>query len=145
MARRAPKKQARRNGGGGTPGWIWLLIGLLALPTALHATFEASGTDRTLGGGAAFLQALTCWGFVLGLIGLFQRTASRPRPWVRLVSDSSYWVYLMHLPLVFVLQALARNLFSDHVFAFEFTSILLIVAVAGTALLTRKDNRGTPS
>jgi NADH-quinone oxidoreductase subunit J len=43
------------------------------------------------------------------------------------------------------LQALARNLFSDHVFAFEFTSILLIVAVAGTALLTRKDNKGTPS
>ena len=29
MARRAPKKQARRNGGGGMPGWIWLLVGLL--------------------------------------------------------------------------------------------------------------------
>lgn len=29
MARRAPKKQARRNGGSGTPGWIWLLVGLL--------------------------------------------------------------------------------------------------------------------
>jgi NADH-quinone oxidoreductase subunit J len=42
-------------------------------------------------------------------------------------------------------QALARNLFSDHVFAFEFTSILLIVAVAGTVLLTRKDKKGTPS
>lgn len=94
-----------------TKGWpAWLLIGLLAFPIALHATFEASGTDRTLGGGAAFLQALTCWGFVLGLIGLFQRKASRPRPWVRLVSDSSYWIYLMHLPLVFMLQALARDI-----------------------------------
>lgn len=29
MARRAPKKQARRNGGGATPGWIWLLVGVL--------------------------------------------------------------------------------------------------------------------
>lgn len=38
-------------------------------------------------------------------------------------------------------QLLARNLFSDHVFAFEFTSILLIVAVAGTVVLTRKDKR----
>ena len=28
MARRA-KKQARRNGGGGVPGWVWLLVGLL--------------------------------------------------------------------------------------------------------------------
>jgi NADH-quinone oxidoreductase subunit J len=40
---------------------------------------------------------------------------------------------------------LARNLFGDHVFAFEFTSILLIVAVAGTVLLTRKSKRTTPA
>ncbi len=39
------------------------------------------------------------------------------------------------------IRALARNLFQDHVFAFEFTSILLIVAVAGTVLLTRKEKR----
>jgi hypothetical protein len=40
-------------------------------------------------------------------------------------------------------RELARNLFSDHVFAFEFTSILLIVAVAGTVLLTRKSPKRT--
>jgi len=33
-------------------------------------------------------------------------------------------------------------LFEDHVFAFEFTSILLIVAVAGTVILTRKEKQG---
>jgi NADH-quinone oxidoreductase subunit J len=36
------------------------------------------------------------------------------------------------------IKQLADNLFQDWVFAFEFTSILLIVAVAGTVLLTRK-------
>jgi NADH-quinone oxidoreductase subunit J len=35
-------------------------------------------------------------------------------------------------------QQIADNLFGDHVFAFEFTSVLLVVAVAGTVLLTRK-------
>jgi NADH-quinone oxidoreductase subunit J len=39
------------------------------------------------------------------------------------------------------IRALARNLFSDYVFAFEFTSVLLIVAVAGTVMLTRKEKR----
>ena len=39
------------------------------------------------------------------------------------------------------IRALARNLFEDHVFAFELTSVLLIVAVAGTVVLTRKDKR----
>jgi NADH-quinone oxidoreductase subunit J len=38
-------------------------------------------------------------------------------------------------------KALAQNLFEDHVFAFEFTSVLLVVAVAGTVLLTRKSKK----
>ena len=37
------------------------------------------------------------------------------------------------------IKALADNLFGAHVFAFEFTGVLLIVAVAGTALLTATD------
>jgi len=36
------------------------------------------------------------------------------------------------------IQQLAENLYGDHVFAFELTSVLLIVAVAGTVLMTRK-------
>jgi NADH-quinone oxidoreductase subunit J len=36
------------------------------------------------------------------------------------------------------IQQLAENLYGDHVFAFELTSVLLVVAVAGTVILTRK-------
>ena len=36
---------------------------------------------------------------------------------------------------------LATNLFSDNVFAFELTSVLLIVAVAGTVVMTRRERR----
>jgi NADH-quinone oxidoreductase subunit J len=36
------------------------------------------------------------------------------------------------------IQQLARNLYNDHVLAFQLTSVLLIVAVVGTVLLTRK-------
>jgi len=43
------------------------------------------------------------------------------------------------------IKALAQNLFADHVFAFEFTSVLLIVAVAGTVMLTRREKRGDAS
>jgi NADH-quinone oxidoreductase subunit J len=39
------------------------------------------------------------------------------------------------------IRLLARNLFSDQVLAFELTSVLLIVAVAGTVLLTRRQPR----
>ena len=36
------------------------------------------------------------------------------------------------------IEQLAQNLYNDHVLAFQLTSVLLIVAVAGTVLLTRK-------
>jgi NADH-quinone oxidoreductase subunit J len=39
------------------------------------------------------------------------------------------------------IRQLAHNLFSDNVFAFELTSVLLIVAVAGTVVMTRRDKR----
>jgi NADH-quinone oxidoreductase subunit J len=42
------------------------------------------------------------------------------------------------------IKLLANNLFEDHVFAFEFTSVLLIVAVAGTVVLTRKSHKDDP-
>ena len=43
------------------------------------------------------------------------------------------------------IQQLAANLYGDHVFAFQLTSVLLIVAVAGTVLLTRKWPRNAGS
>jgi NADH-quinone oxidoreductase subunit J len=42
-------------------------------------------------------------------------------------------------------RQIARNLFSDHVFAFELVSVLLVVAVVGTVLLSRRPERaGAP-
>jgi NADH-quinone oxidoreductase subunit J len=40
------------------------------------------------------------------------------------------------------IRALARDLFSDHVLAFELTSVLLVVAVVATVVLARKPRRG---
>lgn len=39
------------------------------------------------------------------------------------------------------IEQLAENLFGDHVLAFELTAVLLIVAVAGTVIMTRRLRR----
>ncbi len=44
------------------------------------------------------------WGFVLGFLGLFTRFFHQPSAWTRYVADSSYWIYIAHLPLVVALQ-----------------------------------------
>ncbi len=42
------------------------------------------------------------------------------------------------------IRQLASNLYGDHVFAFQLTSVLLVVAVAGTVLMTRKWPKDAP-
>lgn len=42
------------------------------------------------------------------------------------------------------IRELALDLFGNQVLAFELTSVLLIVAVAGTVILTRRDRQGSP-
>jgi NADH-quinone oxidoreductase subunit J len=39
-------------------------------------------------------------------------------------------------------RAIARDVFSDHVLAFELTSVLLVIAVVATVLLARKPRKG---
>jgi peptidoglycan/LPS O-acetylase OafA/YrhL len=44
-------------------------------------------------------------GSLVGLtIGVFRKLFVRPQAWVRYVADSSYWMYLVHLPVVVWLQ-----------------------------------------
>ncbi len=38
--------------------------------------------------------------FCIGLVGLFESLLSSPRVWIRWLADSSYWIYIIHLPLV---------------------------------------------
>jgi len=41
------------------------------------------------------------------------------------------------------IRSLARDLFSDHVLAFELTSVLLVIAVVGTVLMARRPPKNT--
>jgi glucan biosynthesis protein C len=49
---------------------------------------------------ASTMVALSTWGFILALIGLFVRFASHERRIVRYLSYAAYWTYLVHLPIV---------------------------------------------
>jgi len=55
-------------------------------------------------------QAAYPWLVALALVGLFRRWGSHPRPVVRTLADASYWMYLMHLPLVIAGQGIVRDL-----------------------------------
>ncbi|MEM0963577.1 MAG: acyltransferase family protein, partial [Bacteroidota bacterium] len=87
--------------------WRILLPGALVLfPFALWLTFSASGAWWPA---VAAAQVAFTWLMVFGLVGLGQHILSGERFWVRFVSDAAYWIYLAHLPLVFLAQGLVAG------------------------------------
>ena len=86
---------------------VWILFGLLEpmIP------FRRLTRSQLLWTHLAYTTcyALMMWAFVLGFLGVFIRFCANPSPWRRYVTDASYWIYIVHLPLVVALQvALGR-------------------------------------
>jgi peptidoglycan/LPS O-acetylase OafA/YrhL len=59
------------------------------------------GTTKLL---FAASYSLGAWSWALALVGMAQRFLDQPSPARRYLADASYWIYLVHLPLVVVLQ-----------------------------------------
>jgi len=52
----------------------------------------------------AACYALASWCWTLGFVGLALQVFAGHSAWRRYVADASYWIYIMHLPLVIALQ-----------------------------------------
>lgn len=54
-------------------------------------------------------QALYAWMMTFGGIGMFRSLLMRENRTIRYISDSSYWLYLAHLPLTIIAQIVVRD------------------------------------
>lgn len=94
--------------------WGRFVLCLLApIATLWLAGFEmASGQPHHLLYKAAFAlsYAIMMWSLAALTIGLFKRFFDRPCAIVRYIADSSYWLYLVHLPIVIWLQIAVAEL-----------------------------------
>jgi hypothetical protein len=93
--------------------WLTLPLGLLVvLPFALEFSMEGEwshefeGLRHPIG---ALLEVSYTWLMVFGLMGLFGKMFRSESPLMRYVSDSSYWLYLAHLPLILLAQWWVRD------------------------------------
>lgn len=94
--------------------WPWLLplTMFVVFPLALEinlGTFGLRDTWKLPSGSirplSVLSQSLFAWWMSLSCIGLFRSCLSQQRAWIRYLSDSSYWLYVAHLPLVVILQS----------------------------------------
>ncbi|MEQ9403937.1 MAG: acyltransferase family protein [Cyclobacteriaceae bacterium] len=82
------------------------LYAILALTIFTLKFFFSSYIDDVLDG---TLNAIVSWLFIFGISGLFIRYSSHHSHQMRYISDSSYWVYLIHLPLTIFIPGLIAH------------------------------------
>ncbi|HEX3366816.1 acyltransferase family protein [Phenylobacterium sp.] len=72
-----------------------------------HVAPSPIGPQRLL---YSAVYSLATWNWTLAVIGLALKHLSNESPVRRYIADSSYWLYLIHLPIVMVLQAMVAKL-----------------------------------
>jgi peptidoglycan/LPS O-acetylase OafA/YrhL len=126
-----------RSGRVGERWWFPLAIGLFVILPLGIALVE--GWAGIAGHGLAplprrvllvFLQASYPWLMTFGLMGLVRRVCPVESPTMRYLSDSAYWLYLAHLPLIIAAQLAVRDWPVP-----AFAKFLLIVTVVTCFLL----------
>ncbi len=91
--------------------WIFAGIGIAAILSLGGIEGDPAHRHHRAGHVAyAFGYALTMWSLVFLTLGVFRKLCRRPSAMVRYVADSSYWMYLIHLPIVVWLQVAVAEL-----------------------------------
>lgn len=89
--------------------WRYALFGVAFFTAHLACVSSLLTGNRALHIPSVVFASFAIWLLIYGLIGLFVRYCSRPNRVWRYIADSSYWCYLVHLPLVAWLQVLLTN------------------------------------
>jgi hypothetical protein len=90
--------------------WITLPLALLILlPIIMSGWMSAVMSGSVLLVTSALLQVCYAWLMSAGCMGFFHQFLQTPRSWIRYMSDSSYWLYIAHMPLLFWIQGSTRT------------------------------------
>jgi peptidoglycan/LPS O-acetylase OafA/YrhL len=87
-------------------GLSTMCLGMAGVAVTLDPATQPAAQDPTQRFILAAAYPLATWAWTFGLIGLAMRFRSGPNARIRYVADSSYWIYLIHLPIVMVVQVL---------------------------------------
>ena len=106
-----------------TYDWVYTLLGLVLF--TVYFLMDTSGLPLQL---IMLIKSINVWLFIFGFTGLFIRYASNHSAVMRYVSDSSYWVYLLHLPLTALIPGLISDWSMPALFKF-------FIVMTGTAMV----------
>ena len=79
--------------------WRWGLLALVLFPLAQYASYleyYQHGSHPA----AVLAQAFCTWALIYFFVGVTLRYFDKPSPWILYTSQSAYWVFLVHMPVI---------------------------------------------
>jgi len=137
--------------------WRYLTAGLLMSAAYLASVLQSPFANPAVSHVASvMLGGVAMWLLVYGVTGIFVRYAGHPSPLQRYVADGSYWIYLVHLPVItwFIALLAPAPLSAVSKFAIVLTGTTIVTVatyhlfvrstVIGAFLNGRRFERGLP-
>ena len=88
--------------------WVGVALCIASVVvTIVLSAYQADSGHPELGlirAGFTLCYTIMMWSLVALSIGLFKRFFDKPSEFVQYIADASYWLYLIHLPIVVWLQ-----------------------------------------
>jgi glucan biosynthesis protein C len=81
----------------------WAALGVILFPLALylsHAEFMRATRSPMFHAAVVLANGFCTWTLAFFFVGVAMRYFDRPSAWALYASQSSYWVFLLHLPIV---------------------------------------------
>lgn len=137
--------------------YLALAVPLLATPVVSLMRSRVDDPNWGLYAAAAISSsAVYTWLMVFGLMGLFLRVFRRENARIRYISDSAYWLYLAHIPVVPFLHVIAAQVSAPLLVKyFAVTAVAFVLLFLSYehmvrytwlgALLNGRRHRGEPS
>ena len=108
-------------------GRFWIFWALLGVPAFVVASIWLGSGGERFGWqhwAGSLSAAVFTWLMIYAHLGFFRRFFSGESRWVRYLSDSAYWLYLAHLPVVTGLQIWISDL--DWPIIVKFTIVFMV-------------------
>ncbi|OPA73859.1 hypothetical protein BVG16_25805 [Paenibacillus selenitireducens] len=93
-------------------GILWTIIGFV-LASVAYSGWVTSFQPGGLNFGSlqySFIESFLCMGMSIGLIFLFQRIGKKSNALLRILSLNAFTVYIIHVPVVVILQYLVESI-----------------------------------
>ncbi len=115
--------------------WVYGITAVVGVWWCLRTVGEAPALTPVDGHAQwlyVLIYPLTAWSGVFFLIGLARRTLQAENPVIRYLSDASYWIYIVHVPLVLLFQWQVKALDLDPALKFA----IVVWGTLGVGLLS---------